>query len=193
MKKVIEKVRTSAKNLPEKKQYIEFFTAILTVPVLLTVILLNVNNLRAKDSNQKTTPTPTAVKEFIFTTQVPEKLNTPSTTPILTSCQKDIPPITIATPNENDTVADNPVDIGISYNQGNYCSIVWSYRLNAGPWSDYNNNSVSLYNLTPGKQTFDLRVKSLASNSQTTLTRHFTYTGPTPTLDQSKTGSSSAQ
>ena len=45
------------KNLPNKKTHIEFITAILTVPVMVTVILINLNNLNQSKETSKTIQT----------------------------------------------------------------------------------------------------------------------------------------
>jgi hypothetical protein len=176
LKKSLDRTRHHLKTLPDKKQYVEFLTAILSVPVLLTVILVNYNNLRPKSNSNAASPTPGTIKEYIYTTPG-DNQNTLEKNPGQSSCKPSIPPVSIDSPSENDTVNDNPVLIQISYDQGNYCSLVWSYRVNGGSWSAYDNSSISLYNLPQGQITFDLRVKSLASNSSTSLTRHFTYTG----------------
>ncbi len=169
------------REIPNKKPYIEFFTAVLSIPVLLTVILLNVNSLR--QDKKATTPTPQPEKIFV-TVADSGKTVTTSTGP----CKAGLGDISIDSPDENDVVTDNPVTMDINYEQGSYCEAVWSYRVNGGKWSDYDDKSVALYNLPQGKIKFELRVKSVVNSATRNLTRSFVYQGDS---DQ-KVGSSSA-
>src|SRR5436305_14073007 len=97
----------SYREIPNKKPYIEFFAALLSIPVLLTVILLNINSLRSPNKDNKTTNTPI---EKIFVT-TPESTNAPSTGP----CTAQIGPIAITSPEENEVITDNPVLVNINY------------------------------------------------------------------------------
>ncbi|MCL4417482.1 MAG: hypothetical protein M1365_12460 [Actinobacteria bacterium] len=98
-------------------------------------------------------------------------------TPIA-NCKKTVGPISISYPSEGETVSDNPVCITIKYDDPNYCSVVWSYRINNNTWSDYSNNSACLYNLSKGEVKFDLRIQSTVSQDQTkSLSRTFNYQG----------------
>jgi hypothetical protein len=199
VQKFIRQSRQSYKTLPDKKQYIEFFTALLSVPVLLTVILLNVNNLRATTKPATTTVVPTPVKEIIYVSPQGQNVNTgnntstqlpvdfvPTASP---ACDKSMGPVAIKTPADGDTVNDNPVSVIISYEQGNHCAVVWAYRINNGKWSDYDDKSIALYNLSNGTIVFDLKVKSIVTGEEKVLSRTFSYTGNTNT---SNTASASA-
>jgi len=186
-----ERLKKWYRGLPGKKQYLEFITAFLTIPVLLTVLLSNVSNLQ----NQKkpsTTTAPTPIIEKIVVTQpaANTSLNesptpTPTATPTPTpgpECTQLVGPIEITYPTEGSTVSDDPVCFTITRQGQNYCSVVWSYRINGGSWSGYTNNSICMYGLTPGVKTLDLRVNSIVSNDSTMLTRTFSVAGtPTPT------------
>jgi len=173
VKKFIRKTKYSYRALPDKKQYVEFFTAALTVPMLLTVIIINLNNLR---SNKAATPTPTQERPIVV--NVPESTGTkPETQPSNTACTKGIGPISIDYPDENETVFDNPIQIDINYQQGNYCSAVWAYRINDGKFSDYDDKSIALYNVPNGTIRFQLKVKSIVTGETKTLTRTFIYKG----------------
>lgn len=101
------------------------------------------------------------------------------------SCNPSLGPVSITSPGEGDTVSSNPVEVQISYDNATYCSAVWSYSINGSSWSNYDNNSVALYNLPNGQIQFQLQVKSLTSSDTTTLTRDFYYNGqstmPEPT------------
>lgn len=181
-KKAYRKFIQDFHKLPERKQYIEFFTAILTVPVLLTVIILNVNNLKGQDKNATEKETP--VREVIITQPSGEKSEPKVVTVTNEPCQVGIGTIAITDPQEDEIVTDNPVQFGIKYTPGKYCAVVWSYRINNGRWSDYDDKSVALYNLPSGNVKFDLRVKSVVSGEEKNLSRSFVYrgsaTGDTP-------------
>jgi hypothetical protein len=174
IRKSINRFITDFKKLPERKQYIEFFTALLSVPVLLTVIILNVNNLKNQDkkSEEKSAD---PVREIIITQ--PSEKQSAQINPTTKPCVEEIGPISIASPEEDETVNDNPVQVSINYTQRNYCAVVWSYRVNNGSWSDYDDNSVALFNLPKGSIKFDLRVKSVVTGEQKNLSRTFTYNG----------------
>lgn len=182
VKALVLKASHSYKSLPEKKQYIEFFTAVLSVPVLLTVILLNVNNLRAEKQKDKT-PQPTPVRQVIY---VSPQNNDSDSNPALPTqlpsaeCNKEMPEVSIETPQENETVTDNPVSVIIRQEKGNFCAVVWSYRLNGGKWSEYDDKSLALYNLQSGNITLELKVKSIVTGEEKTSKRMFIYT-PTET------------
>jgi hypothetical protein len=204
IKKSLKKLLFSYRHLPEKKQYVEFFTALLTVPVLITVLALNLNNL--KTTNKKPTTQNTTVNSSSNNT--PEKIYisapTSAAVPVNTisvteaPCKPGIGSISIDSPQEGDTVSDNPVSIDISYKTNGYCQVVWSYRINGGGWSDYDDKSIALYNLPQGNIKLDLRVKSIVSDDQKTLTRNFVYKGntvaatATPIENGTKTSSTSA-
>jgi hypothetical protein len=65
-----------------------------------------------------------------------------------------------------------------------YCPVVWSYRINNGRYSDFDDKSIALYNPPNGNIVFDLRVRSLISDDEKILKRTFTYEG-TPTASES--------
>src|SRR3989344_5210803 len=176
------RLKKSIKEFHTKKPHIEFFTALLTIPVLLTVIILNMNNLRANDNNKEEPKNET----IVITQAAPEEKEI-----IITkeACKAGIGDVSIANPDENENVSDNPLMIDIDYDAGDFCAVVWSYRINNGSWSSYDDRSIALYNLPNGDVKFELRVKSVVGNSQKTLTRNFVYSGvqatqtPTPTTN----------
>ena len=190
VKLLVKKARYSYRGLPDKKQYVEFFTAVLTVPVLLTVIILNLNNLRANNKANQTTPTPIPVKTIVVTVPVANPSNTSATNqsqPSPEACKKDIGPVSIDFPEEKDVVTDNPVQVDINYLQGTYCAVVWAYNVNGGKFSDFDDKSIALYNPPQGAITLQLKVKSIVTGEQKVLTRTFTYSG------SGNTATSSAQ
>lgn len=194
-------------RLYDKKPLIEFVVAVLSVPSLILVVILNYNSLKNLSASKAVlTPTPTS---SVSTSQTADTVNTAQpnffTAPITRTprpteqpsvsqapCNKSLGPVNITSPNEGDTVNSNPVEIDISYDDGTYCSAVWAYSVNGSNWSNYDNNDVALYNLPNGQITFQLKVMSLTSSDTTTLTRHFTYTGQS-TAATPTTASGSAQ
>jgi hypothetical protein len=181
VKKTVKKKAIHAKII-KKKPYLEFITAFLSIPVLITVMLLNFNSLK----NINATPTPTpgigGTKSGFFGAPVGTARPTAVFNGAQASCTKSIGPISIDTPNENDSVANNPVTVNISYDESTHCGVAWSYRINGGDWSGYDDRSFALYNLPKGPVKFELRVKSIASDDQKTLTRNFTYAGQSTVL-----------
>lgn len=183
-------------RLYEKKPYIELVVAVLSIPSILLLLILNFKSLTSSSKTTPTaTPTPTSSEKvnlpgtngMFFTKPVLRETITVSKTPA--PCVKGLGPISITSPNEGDMVTTNPVEVDISYDDSIYCSAVWAYSINGSNWSDYDNNSVALYNLPNGQIKFQLRVKSLTSSDSTTLTRNFTYAGSS----NASTASSSAQ
>jgi hypothetical protein len=194
---MIERLKKWYHGLPDKKQHIELFTALLTVPVLVTVIMLNVNNL--KNNSQKT---PTVVQQPNITIVAPTGANA-KTVPIANTqpttsgqCIKQVGPVSISSPQDGQITSDNPLCFNVAYTVGDYCSVVWSYQIDNGSWSDYSDKDVCLYNLPSGNHTFQLHVKSVVSSDQKTLSRSFTYkplnNAPTATIQPTSTATSSA-
>ncbi|MBI5126861.1 hypothetical protein HZA76_00175 [Candidatus Roizmanbacteria bacterium] len=183
---VVEKIKNWYNALPDKKRHVEFITAVLTVPVLLTVLITNLSNI---NNNKKSEPTPTATpteKVIIVTTPVsPVPSESPTLTPTIPECKKEVGPVKILTPAESQLVNKDPVCLNISYQVGEYCSVVYSYRIDEGDWSDYTDKQICLYNLEPGPKTLELKVKNSQSDDEVTLIRNFYYKTkdvPTPTL-----------
>jgi len=179
-------------RLYEKKPIVEFIVATLSIPSILLLLLLN---LRALTNNNSAKPTPTPNGSISVpgtnasfysrpVTREPKPTVLPNETQA--PCIKGLGPVSISSPSEGSTVASGPVEVDISYDDSTYCTAVWSYSVNGSNWSDYNNNSVALYNLPSGPIKFQLRVKSLTTSDSTTLTRDFVYTGSSnPTVPNS--------
>ena len=180
----------SYRKIVEKKPYIEFITAILSVPVLLTVIIININNLKGQKNDKIAVITPAPVEKIYVTvpnTNIKSDVKAATQVP----CKKEIGPIDIASPAEKDIVTDNPVSVNIDYQQGDFCSVVWSYRINGGAWSEYDDKSIALYNPPTGNIKFELKVKSVVSTDSQTLTRNFIYKGDS-TVETTPTATPSA-
>lgn len=195
-----KKIVLSYKTLPEKKKYLDLLAVLVSIPMCATILILNLNTLKTKNVKTNTTPeTNKSVEKIIVTVPVLQSRSreaavVTSPSPSQGPCDQNIGPVSIDSPDEGDTVSDNPVSIDVNYKQGDYCAVVWSYRINGGPWSDYDDKSIALYNPPSGNVKFDLRVKSVVTGEEKTVTRKFTYAGPTiaPSLD-SQTASSSGK
>jgi hypothetical protein len=176
--KIFNKIKTWYINLPEKKKYIEFFSALLTLPMLVTVIMINVNNLNnnKKSSIEPTlTATPEPTKQIIAVNNAtPSAQPTVSPSPI--ACKNQIGSVEISSPDSDEVITKDPVTIDISYNdKGIYCPIVWSYRLDGNEWSEFSNKSISLYNLSPGNKKLEVKVKNINANNEVLLKKNFYY------------------
>lgn len=188
-------------RLYDKKPFIELIVALLSIPSLLLLVILNYNSVKNLNSS-KITPTPaannpinsgtneTGVNPNFFTAPIIRPGRPTDSSSTQEPCSKHLGPINITSPNEGSTLTNNPVEVDISYDDSTYCSAVWSYSVNGSNWSDYSNNSVALYNLPNGPITFQLRVKSLTSSDTTTLTRDFTYNGPSSAVVPTNASSS---
>ena len=170
----INKFKQGFKNYPNKKPYLEFFTALLTIPVLLTVVAVNYNNLKGGNNNNP------KQASTIVVTQPPIANNEPSEREVVVTkdaCKEGLGDIAILSPEENEEVSGNPVFVDVSYDDREHCQAVWSYRINGGAWSSYDDRSIALYGLSQGNIKFDLRVKSVVNSDQKTITRNFIYSG----------------
>lgn len=186
----IKQIIRSVNKLPDKKRYVEFITAILSIPVLLSVILLNYTNLQNQnkpDTDDKE-PSP-AVITIIRDRDNDDDSDTPVNPPTSsnTECIPEVGPVTIVSPEAGETINDNPLAIVINQNDPNdeYCAIVWSYRINNGSWSNFDDRDISIYNMESGQKKLDIRFKSLVSGEEETISRTFSYQNtqqiPTPT------------
>lgn len=203
MKNLIDKIVAWYRRLPEKKHHVEFITAVLSVPVMLTVIIINLNNLnQQKISNQKQTSEKIVPIQVVITG---EKQNLPTETPVVTasqsgvpsatpaSCIKEVGMVSITSPRENEVVTKDPVCITVA-TQAGYCPVNWSYRLDDSNWSDYSDKNICLRNMTNGNKVFQLRIKSLSSSDEVTLQRSFVYQGNNePTTDPRASSSAGLQ
>ncbi len=194
----IQKLYQKLTGLPHKKHYLEFVTALLSIPVLLTVVYMNYLSIQEKRIKDAITPTPAPTQSVI--TIIREKevdrepdAPTPDSDQSATECDPGIGVVEIINPDENETLSDNPLEIDIEYKKGDYCAVVWSYRINGSSWSDYNDNNIVIYNMPSGQKKLELRIKNIASGETQTIERNFTYKNmqeiatPTPTPTSSPT------
>ena len=192
---MLEKFRHWYRILPDKKRYLEFVTALLTIPVLLTVIYTNMVSIR-EDKKSNTTPTPEKSEKIVIIREDEnkenEKSNTPTPIPTLElsptqstkECKKEVGPVKISSPSEEEIVQDDLICVKIDYTVGEFCSVAWSYKLDDNKWSDYTSSPFCFSKLDPGKHELDLRVQSVASSDEVTLERTFyikTKEAPSPT------------
>ena len=168
--------------LPDKKRYIELITAALSVPMMLTIILVNMNNIKAQKEKTITQTASTTPIQVIIDSPTNAFTNiTPTIIPTKAECKKDVGNIEIISPQEDEIIISDNLCINISTDD-KYCAVTWSYRLNNGSWSEFNNKDICLYNLTPGKKQLQVKIKSTVVDKTITLERNFIYqTSVTPT------------
>lgn len=180
MMRLFEKYKGWYRKIPDKKRYIEFMTAALSVPVLITVLMTNIGNLKSKPETPPASPTPLVItlqpeNPTIPLTQ-PQASSTPSV--LQSDCIKEVGDIEIVHPAENEVIVEEPLAIDLDYQIGTYCAVVWSYRLNGGKWSDFTDKAIELYGIASGEKTLDVRIKSVVSTDSLTLSRKFTVDIP---------------
>lgn len=196
MQEIIKRIRKWYRALPDKKRYAEFATAILSIPVLISVLLLNYNNL--SEQKKDTTPAPTSSQPpVVITVTAPRDTDDRQTTlPTSTPspvCKKTLGPVSISYPKQNQTVSDSPLCVSVAYTVGEYCSAVWSYRINEDAWSEYSDKDFCIYNMTSGEKRLQVRVKSVASTDEKTVERVFNYEAKNPAGGQQSTSSATTQ
>ncbi|KKR32153.1 MAG: hypothetical protein UT63_C0050G0002 [Candidatus Gottesmanbacteria bacterium GW2011_GWC2_39_8] len=199
-KKILHKIKEEYQALPEKKKYLELVTTILSIPILLTVLITNTNNLKNSNStkiqaasepikNESVRPekvvtiireiTPTVlptINPSVPPTTIPvNNFNATETLPTKAECKKTVGPVDIISPSEGQVISKDPLSIDISYNTGEYCRVAWSWRLNGSEWSEYTDKSINIYNLTNGTKNLEVRVKSIVSSDEIVLKRTFSY------------------
>lgn len=179
---MIDKIRRWYRTLPDKKVYFELVAAILTIPVLISVILLNTANLQDKDKSKDVTPTPAQTQNTGAITVIPVEISREPQKSPNPSCRKEIGPVNVKSPQEGQVISSDPVCIDVSYTAGEYCSVEWSVRVNEGTWSDFSDKDICLYTMASGKKRVEVRVRSTQSSQEITLQRSFEYIGQvTPT------------
>lgn len=201
---MLNRAKTYIRELPDKKRYLDFFTAVLTVPILLTVIITNVGNIR-KEPQETIQPStaPTIIeKESVTIIKETNSSNSPTEQPVTpfkpessgtvtpASCKKQIGPVSIVAPQENEIIEAESLCFDIEYADESYCPVEWSYRINNSSWSSFTDSNVCLLNLSSGEKKFELRVKSTESAESTTILRTVQYknpAAPSPTAPQQAT------
>lgn len=205
MKNIFVQIKNWYQNLPDKKKYIELISAALTVPMLLTVIVINLNNIKGqnKTNTTNTSSNTTPIQVIITGSQDQENKNPPPTeknsptitseitptatltpTPTSTSCINEIGPIEIISPREGEIITTNNVCLNIS-TDSKYCQLVWSYKLDDDDWSKFNSNNICFYNLDSGLKKLQIKFKNTSTEETVTLVRNFTYQNPSPTTTAS--------
>ncbi|NTU73892.1 hypothetical protein HGB07_07070, partial [Candidatus Roizmanbacteria bacterium] len=123
LKAKVAKIVKKIKAFTIKKIHLEYITAVLSIPVLVTAIIINVNNLTKKDVKPTVTPTPQIIN--VSDKYLTQNQGIPTSIVSATSqvCQKRIGPISISEPIEGQTITDNPLCFAIDYSDTNYCSV----------------------------------------------------------------------
>ncbi len=197
---MFESIKNRFSQLPDKKKWIDVITATLTIPVLLTVTIANLNKIKSKDAEttQETSPTqaPIIVRDFISVfkeqtndtnkeltptlneenkkqpTNTPEPTQQVSVTP---SCKMEPQPYEITYPKENEKVEVDPVCVVLNAKDQGYCTTQWAYRVNNSTWSNYTSDPICLYNMASGNIKLEVRTKNQISGQEKTITRNFSY------------------
>lgn len=200
---MLEKIKKWYRGIPDKKKWIDLITALLTIPVLITVILNNIGNLKKSTNNPPSSETPQPTIERIIITgegsgqgpAITGTVSTPSITPEtrnVPSCNSEIPPFDIAFPNEGDNLSIDPVCISLRQTvMDNYCPVVWAYRINGAAWSTFSNDPICLYNMASGPVKLEVDIKSTVSGEENIITRNFIYQNKsiTPSITPSPSSS----
>lgn len=170
--------------MPDKKKHLELMGALLSVPMMVTVILVNLNNIKSQKANNA--PAENAVTPIQVVISSPQeatnsqviasttKIVATTPTPTKTECKKEIGPVEILSPLDGEIITSDLINIDIS-TDSKYCPVTWSYRLGSDNWSDFSNKNISLYNLSPGKKQLQVKIKSAAGDKIVTLERNFIY------------------
>lgn len=191
---MFDKINNWYHNLPDNKKWIDLVTAVLTIPVLVTVIASNLGYIKKDEkpevSAQNLQPT---IERIIIKEEG-------SSTPLLkeaeadekevavqspaVSCDVNLPEFEIIAPNENEKISADPVCLTIRQKTlGNYCSVLWAYKTNNGSWSTFTNEPICLYNSAQGDIKIEIKIKS-HNGTETTLSRNFIIekNSPSPTV-----------
>lgn len=201
MKKKLAKIKNWFHSLVDRKKYLEIVSAFLTIPMLITVIIVNTNNIK-NQKNRQTPDSGTTPIQVIITGNPQEDTISPkqetlpldrvtptapptsTPTPTSVSCLQEIGPIDINSPQEGEIITTNNVCLNIS-TSSKYCPLVWSYKLNDDNWSDFSHNNICFYNLSNGQKQLQIKFKNPTTGQTVTIARNFTYqvnsTSPNPT------------
>lgn len=183
---MLDKFKKWYRSLPDKKVYFELLGAVLTIPVLLTVILLNVSNL---NGDKKNTPAPTpqvirVVEQSPNTvTTVPAEVGGSQRVSPQQVCKREVGPVTISSPQEGQVMNSNPVCVTISYKTGEYCGVEWAVKIDNAQYSPYDSKDVCFYNISSGSHTVSVKVRGKEGGEEIILQRNFQTAGssqPTP-------------
>jgi len=204
IEKFIQRIKKWYSTLPDKKKYFELVTAVLSVPMIVTVIIVNLNSINR--SKQTTTATITSApiqvvveapasasgninppKDDKQSKITPTVTIVPTATPTSVACKQGVGEVEISSPQEDEVITSDNVCIIIS-TDSDYCGVTWSYKLDDGDWSGFSNQNICLYNLSAGKKNLQVRIKSNVVDKTVTLARDFTYkTAVTPTITPTAT------
>jgi len=197
----IQKTKKWYSNLPDKKKYFELMTAMLSVPMILTVIIVNLNSINRNKQTTTTAAVTTAPVQIIVESPAtgsgninppsndkqPKTTITPTPTlnltPTSTTCKQGVGTVEISSPQEDEVITSDNVCISIS-TDSDYCGVSWAYKLDDGDWSNFTNQDICLYNLSVGEKSLQVKIKSDVVDKTVTLARNFIYkttTTPTPT------------
>jgi len=178
---MFQRIRDWYKGLPEKKRWIDVVTAVLTIPVLLTVVISNFLTIQSKKNAEKDNDSEVVTTQapINITVENPAGSDKPGISPspeinLNPSCNPDLPEYEIISPKENEIVSNDPLCIVHVVQGSGFCQATWSYRINKSSWPPYTDQPVCLYNMASGDIEFELKVKNEKGDEEV-YTRNFLY------------------
>ncbi len=186
---ILKYIRRLVQKLQLRKGWVDWVIALLTIPVLLTIVFSNILTIREKN-NIPENSTPQASQQPInIVVENPTIKPSPqvSVTPSVPVCKDGLPTYEIVTPQENALVTGDPVCLVFVAQEDRYCSVRWAFRVNNTNWSPFTSQPVCLYNMKSGPVTVEVKFRAENDDEQI-YTRKFTYQdglsvtpSPTPT------------
>lgn len=104
----VESFQSWYRGLPDKKRYLEFISAFLSIPVLVTVVVLNLRSLKAQDREQPQN-TPIATQVIIKEVVIP---GSPLPAPSVSPQSSNVPtPTPISSPSPSPSISSTPTPV----------------------------------------------------------------------------------
>jgi len=185
LKEKIALLRKWWSSLPDKKKWLDLVTAALTVPVLITVILFNMNKLQDEKAQNVKDDNASPTIEVVIKGGLENGTNaalsdkaqsSPATgvepTPV---CSLEPQPFEIISPEEGEKTDTDPVCISLEPQGEGFCPTKWAFRVNGSSYSTYTNDPICLYNMAEGSVKLEVRAKSDVSGREKTYIRNFSY------------------
>jgi len=164
----------------DKKKLIDLIIGFLTIPSLITILILNLNNLKESKTDTSDKTTSNQEKTIIIqnqptASQSADNNNLPKPSPIVfpspeENCNPNSDSIQIVYPKENQTVHDNPFCISMKIDENdNSCPLEWAYSVNHKPLSAWSSEPICFYDLKNG----EVNLKIVVKNKKSGLTKNY--------------------
>ena len=164
----------------DKKKLIDLTIGFLTIPSLITLLILNLNNLKQSkvDTGDKTANNQEKtiiIQNQPTSSQSTDNNNSPKPSPIVfpspgENCNPNPDSIQIVYPKENQTVHDNPFCVTMKIDEDdNSCPLEWAYSVNHTPLSAWSSEPICFYDLKNGK----VNLKIVVKNKKSGLTKDY--------------------